>query len=252
MRTARWTRSAAIGVAIVALTFCALAVVTAGRTDAELERTAYGNLLALRVVANSDSPEDQALKRQVRDALLPAVHAVVAGARSRSEVEARMATHEADWLRIARGVIHEAGFTYDVRVVDDPAAFPVKRSDAVTLPAGTYHAVQVVIGAGAGHNWWCVLFPDLCFAGDDGGLKRAAGDQAGVMADGLNGSQSAPAAASGEPGATAGEVAGDEPAAPGAVTWRLAFVDHLSRIAVAQAQRVKELWVASEALAGDR
>lgn len=121
------------------------------------------NLIRLHVVANSDSEADQNLKLSVRDAIVEEVGYLFADntdkETARREVEANIYVIE----EVAEGVIADAGFDYDVEVTLGSADFPTKVYGNVTLPAGTYDALKVVIGNGNGRNWWCVLFPPLCF-----------------------------------------------------------------------------------------
>lgn len=128
-------------------------------------RIAYdnANLLRLHVIANSDSPSDQNLKLAVRDAILPSLTQLtnVNDARAAEQMVRRNIDR---LVTQARQVVEAAGKDYPVRVEVGDFHFPLKESPGATLPAGDYRAVRVVIGEGAGHNWWCVLFPPMCFA----------------------------------------------------------------------------------------
>lgn len=128
-----------------------------------INRGLEANLIRLHVIANSDSPEDQSLKRDVRDAILEYVHNILEGSdnieKSREIIKSRL-TEIAD---IARKVIAEKGRSYGVRTILGEYPFPTKVYGDIVLPAGEYQALRVVIGEGRGANWWCVLFPPLCF-----------------------------------------------------------------------------------------
>lgn len=122
-----------------------------------------GDFIRLHVVANSDSLFDQDLKRKVRDAIVQDVAPVflaiddIASARD-------IARNNLDLIQeTAEREVRSAGKEYPVRVELACFPFPTKHYGAFILPAGEYEAVRVVIGAGGGTNWWCVLFPPLCF-----------------------------------------------------------------------------------------
>lgn len=123
-----------------------------------------GQVLRLHVVANSDSPEDQALKLAVRDAVLARAEPWLEGADSRDAAEAALAPHLDELAGTAKKVLAQAGRDDAVAVSVEDAWFPTKRYDGFSLPAGRYRALRVVIGAGRGQNWWCVVFPPLCLA----------------------------------------------------------------------------------------
>ncbi|WP_258359342.1 stage II sporulation protein R [Moorella sulfitireducens] len=120
------------------------------------------NLIRLHVIANSDTVADQELKRHVRDAVLATIgrNLGVAGdiGAARRLVSANLAAITA----AAQGQIRQEGQNYAVRTEFGDFAFPTRAYGEITLPAGYYEAVRVVIGEGKGENWWCVLFPPLC------------------------------------------------------------------------------------------
>ena len=138
-------------------------------------------VVRLHVVAHSDDPQDQALKLRVRDAVLPLLAEAVAGARSPEEALGRVEERVAAITARAREAIRAGGYDYPVRVETGRFPFPARRLGDRVYPAGTYHAVRVVIGAGRGHNFWCVLFPGLCWLGDAGPAARE-GAQGNVAA----------------------------------------------------------------------
>lgn len=120
-------------------------------------------LIRLHVLANSDSETDQALKRKVRDEIIQAMAPEFLAS---SDIDSARLTAQANLSRIkaiASRVILEEGKDYQVTAELDTFPFPTKHYGAFILPAGEYEAVRVVIGNGGGTNWWCVLFPPLCF-----------------------------------------------------------------------------------------
>lgn len=144
--------------ALILLLFICLAISTgpvpAGRAEA-------GRIIRLHVKANSDTPEDQELKLKVRDAVLD----VCREALSDNPVDARAALCSITGLveAAALAVVRENGHDYPVTVLLGEADFPTRMYGGMIYEAGRYHSLQVLIGNAAGENWWCVLFPPLCF-----------------------------------------------------------------------------------------
>lgn len=121
------------------------------------------NMLRMHVIANSDSDEDQALKLKVRDAVLEAGKEYFDGSVSASQAEEVLIPVKGKLEEAAQKVITENGFDYPVKVIIDREYFATRIYDnSITLPAGQYEAVKVIIGSGEGHNWWCVMFPPMC------------------------------------------------------------------------------------------
>ncbi len=122
-----------------------------------------GELIRFHVLANSDSEADQALKLRVRDRILEETCLPLEEAQNTTEAVAQIQKHMADIREVALKEIQSQGYDYPVSVQLGVFDFPVRQYGNVTLPAGRYPALRVVIGEGAGHNWWCVMFPPLCF-----------------------------------------------------------------------------------------
>lgn len=119
-------------------------------------------VLRLHILANSDSDEDQTLKLKVRDGLLAYSETLFKNAATKAEAETAAKENLDQIQRKAEEIIHENGYNYDVQVYVKNISFNTRVYGDVTLPAGNYDAIRVVIGAGEGHNWWCVMFPPLC------------------------------------------------------------------------------------------
>lgn len=128
-------------------------------------------LIRLHVVANSDSEADQAVKLQVRDAVLAVTEPLMEGAEdpyaALSDALPAIESAAADCLAAL-------GVSDHVTVTLGPEAYPTRVYETFTLPAGQYISLRVTIGAGEGHNWWCVVFPSICFAATSSDLKSAA------------------------------------------------------------------------------
>ena len=119
-------------------------------------------LLRLHVVAASDSEADQAVKLQVRDAVLARAGDWLSGARDASEAEDILSEHLEELAQAGCAVLAEDGCPQAVTVSLERCWFPTRDYGTFALPAGEYRALRVVIGPGEGHNWWCVVFPSLC------------------------------------------------------------------------------------------
>lgn len=124
---------------------------------------AAGWPLRFHVLAHSDSPADQALKLQVRDAVLPLLQELGARAGSAGELIPAVAAAVPQIEAAARRVLQAGGAPYGARAELREQEFSERRYGPLALPAGRYPALTLVLGAGAGHNWWCVMFPPMCF-----------------------------------------------------------------------------------------
>ncbi|MGA9174829.1 MAG: stage II sporulation protein R [Thermoactinomyces sp.] len=119
--------------------------------------------IRLRILANSDRADDQWLKRRVRDAIVQEIGTWAE--KPKTIEEARQAIHGRLPLfrRIAEETVHRYGYSYPVKVDFGQVPFPTKLYGNKIYPAGKYEALRITIGKGLGSNWWCVLFPPLCF-----------------------------------------------------------------------------------------
>lgn len=128
--------------------------------------------IRFHVVANSDSPEDQALKLRVRDRLLERFGGEFANIDSIETGREKIKGSIDEIERIALLEIKRSGKSYPVQVQFGRFSFPTKAYGHLVLPAGEYEALKVVIGKGEGSNWWCVMFPPLCFIDISHGVAR--------------------------------------------------------------------------------
>ena len=153
-RLRRWELALLLGLALAALLGARLDGAQGALAD---------KVLRLHVLANSDSQADQALKLRVRDAVLERAEGLLAGAGDRAEAEALLAARLPDLAAAGADAVGAAGYGYPVTVsLEDSCWFPTRVYEDFALPAGRYTALRVEIGAGAGCNWWCVVFPPLC------------------------------------------------------------------------------------------
>ena len=120
------------------------------------------HVLRLHVVAASDSEMDQAVKLQVRDAVLGRVEQAMAQAEDKEEAKACVQEMLDQLEEVANSVLEEQGVEDRATVTLARETFPVREYDTFTLPSGVYDSLRVTIGEGQGKNWWCVVFPSLC------------------------------------------------------------------------------------------
>ena len=121
------------------------------------------SVFRLHVLANSNSDEDQNLKYLVRDCLLDYMNNLCAGITSKEDAIALVTEHKQEFENIALDVIHKNGYNYPVKINIGTFNFPTKTYGDISLPSGIYDALRVEIGSSEGKNWWCVMFPSLCF-----------------------------------------------------------------------------------------
>ena len=121
------------------------------------------SVFRLHIIANSDSEEDQNLKLVVRDNVLAYMKEIATDISSKEEAISVITSHLDDFKAIASETISNAGYDYDVNISVGEFDFPTKNYGDISLPAGIYDALRIEIGEAKGHNWWCVMFPTLCF-----------------------------------------------------------------------------------------
>lgn len=144
-----------------AIALLASIVAGAGTCSANCEGI-RDNVFRLHVIANSDSAEDQQLKLAVRDEIISLSASIFSQVHNREEAENAARTHLPELERAAKRVVSERGYDYPVRAEVSNEYFNTRFYEQVTLPAGKYDALRVIIGEGAGKNWWCVMFPQMC------------------------------------------------------------------------------------------
>lgn len=143
---------------IVAFIISVISVLSFGKTCDDIRP----QVLRLHVLANSNSEEDQALKLKVRDAVLSEGEKTLGTSYSKSDAQEKISECLPLLEKAAQDEIKRNGYNYSVSVEIGKSYFPTKTYGSVTLPAGQYDAVRVLIGSAKGRNWWCVMFPNLC------------------------------------------------------------------------------------------
>lgn len=153
-----------------ALALCMTMAVTAYSDN--VQEDLQDNLIRLHIIAESDSDNDQNVKLKVRDAILKNVGEKMT-ASDKDECKAKITGNLGEIEQIADNVLRENGFNYTSRAEYGKFYFPEKTYKSMTLPAGEYYGIRVVLGSGEGHNWWCVMYPPLCFKeGEEVTLSR--------------------------------------------------------------------------------
>lgn len=128
-----------------------------------VESALSDNVLRLHVIANSDTDFDQKLKLKVRDEILKSADEIFIDNTDITNAKESIKKNIGKIEKIAHKTIEENGYNYDVKVTFGKSDFPTKAYGNVTLPAGSYEALKIEIGEAKGKNWWCVMFPPLCF-----------------------------------------------------------------------------------------
>jgi stage II sporulation protein R len=115
------------------------------------------------VLANSDSKEDQELKLKVRDQVINSLKNKLENSKNKEETKKILISNLDNIRKISEKIITENNYNYSVKVLIANDNFPTKEYGDIKLPAGNYETLKIIIGNGEGHNWWCVIFPPLCF-----------------------------------------------------------------------------------------
>ncbi|WP_235749704.1 stage II sporulation protein R [Neobacillus bataviensis] len=134
-----------------------------------------GEAIRLRILANSDFEQDQAIKRKVRDAVNAQITLWVQDLTSMQEAKKIMTSRLPEIQAIAEKVVREQGSDQSVKVEFGKVQFPTKLYGQFLYPAGEYQAILITLGSGEGANWWCVLYPPLCFLDFSNGVAVSEG-----------------------------------------------------------------------------
>jgi len=127
-------------------------------------------IFRLHIVANSDLATDQILKLKVRDAVLKYMNSLIDTSMTKDEITKIATKNLSEFKTIALNTLNEYGYNYDVSVEVGNFFFPTKKYGNAYFPDGNYDALNIKIGSASGHNWWCVMFPPLCFIDTQSGV----------------------------------------------------------------------------------
>ena len=147
---------------ILFLLICYIFICTFSYVDA-VSSEISSNVFRLHVIANSNSDEDQALKYKVRDNILEYMKEITNNVKSKEEIIKIIEDNKNSFRNVALNTIKNQGYDYDVNVEIGNFEFPTKTYGDISLPCGYYDALKIEIGEAEGKNWWCVMFPPLCF-----------------------------------------------------------------------------------------
>ena len=163
-----------LGVSVLTVTACAV-------LQAQSQRMAE-KIIRLHVVANSDSDADQSVKLCVRDAVLREAQRTLSGA---ADAKQAILTDLPALEAAANAELRRQGCGETARVSFRRELFPTRDYDTFSLPSGVYQSLRVTIGEGAGHNWWCVVFPPLCLtaAESDSAVESLDGETRGIVTE---------------------------------------------------------------------
>jgi len=128
------------------------------------EEKIYDSVIRLHVLANSDSPEDQAAKLLVRDAVLAESRTLLEGKQSREAAAAALESAKPQLEAAAAAALAAKGISCDVKVTLTTENYPTRQYEGLCFPAGDYLSLRVMLGEAKGQNWWCVVFPPLCLS----------------------------------------------------------------------------------------
>lgn len=142
--------------------------------------------IRLRILANSDTPEDQQLKRHVRDRVIESVKQWSSDANNADDARVIIRHHLPELQGVVNRTIQEEGYKYPASVELRATDFPTKMYGTQVFPAGQYEAVRIAIGNAEGQNWWCVLFPPLCFTDISNGDTASSEKAVATKADAKN------------------------------------------------------------------
>ena len=154
-------------IALIALLLAAIVAVCLGAGTGKGQNTEY---LRVHIRANSNAEADQAVKYQVRDAIVEFLTPTVAECATKHEAMTAVRSKLSAISDVADRVLKENGFFYGARASLREEEFPTRVYDGATLEAGVYDALIVELGSGTGDNWWCVVYPPLCFTAGNGNI----------------------------------------------------------------------------------
>ncbi len=165
----------------IALLFGVLFAMLAGAWLGQEQEALSDQMVRLHVIANSDTDRDQEMKLAVRDSVLKRAETLYPSGITRGEALEILARHLSELEQAGQTAANEWGESVDVTAKLERCWFPTKEYDGFALPAGEYTALRVIIGEGAGQNWWCVAFPPLCLGAASETVEQAV--QAGNFTD---------------------------------------------------------------------
>ena len=161
-RKRKWVMAVSAVILSAMLTACVWRTETVSAKMETAQKHMAEEVLRFHVLANSDSKEDQELKMTVKDEVVSWLEAKM-DCDSLEETKNFIRSHLTGIEEVAEETVRREGYSYPVQAALEWTDFPEKSYGDVTFPAGSYEALRIQIGEAKGHNWWCVLYPNLCF-----------------------------------------------------------------------------------------
>lgn len=129
----------------------------------ELQTDIAEKIIRFHIIADNDSEEAQNLKLRMKEKTLSFLKTFLDGSETKAETEVILKEHLSDITAYITQEIQREGYSYEVKTELTTCYFPIKEYGSLTFPAGYYEALEVKIGQAQGKNWWCVMYPNLCF-----------------------------------------------------------------------------------------
>lgn len=161
----------------IVILFFMFFIISANSYSKSISDNLSNTFFRLHILANSDSVDDQNLKLKVRDEIIKYMENLTYSENNKEEILEISQMHLNDFKKIAEKVILDNGYDYDVSVNIGNYYFPTKNYGNISLPAGNYDALRIEIGEAKGKNWWCSLFPPLCFVDISSGVIDENGEK---------------------------------------------------------------------------
>lgn len=134
------------------------------KTEAQyIQQGIADKIIRFHVLANSDADQDQQLKLKVKDAVVEKMKGILKDAQNVDETKSIIKDNLNEIKEFAQAIVNQEGYPYPVQAELSKCYFPVKTYGDLTFPAGDYQALRITIGRAEGQNWWCVMYPRLCF-----------------------------------------------------------------------------------------
>lgn len=149
--------------AVIVYIFSGMEIVNGDSSSEKFQKNLASKIVRFHVIANSDTEEDQNLKLKVKDAVVTYTEKILRDSESLEETCKIIDSHTNEIIKIADNVIEENGYNYKVTIEYENCYFPAKTYGDITFPPGYYNSYNIRIGDSKGKNWWCVLYPPLCF-----------------------------------------------------------------------------------------
>ncbi|PHV70135.1 stage II sporulation protein R [Sporanaerobium hydrogeniformans] len=145
--------------------------------SSQVNKALSSKVIRFHVVANSDTVEDQLLKQQVRDEIISYMEPMLEDSTSIEQTRSLIEQNKETIEELAQIVVKRNAKDYPVYVGLDYANFPTKSYGDIVFPAGRYEACRIIIGEGKGENWWCVMYPPLCYVDASNGVVPIEGKE---------------------------------------------------------------------------